>query len=58
MFCLAKPDQIDAAKDLIKKLTFPFDSESFENPGMLIEWYSLELCELPSYLLCSDTETF
>ena len=31
---IAQPEQIDAAKDVIKKLTFPFDSESFENPGM------------------------
>ena len=36
-FGLAQTNQIDAAKDVIKKLTFPFDSESFENPGMLLD---------------------
>ena len=29
---LASTTQIDAAKDVIKKLSFSFDSESFENP--------------------------
>ena len=33
-FWLAQTAQVDAAKDVIKKLTFPFDSESFENPGI------------------------
>ena len=42
LFYVAQPDQIDAAKDFIKKLTFPFDSESFENPGMLVNECSLK----------------
>ena len=31
--CVAKTEQIDKAKDVIKKLTFEFQSDSFENPG-------------------------
>ena len=31
---VATTEQIDKAKDVIKKLTFEFQSESFENPGM------------------------
>ena len=32
-FCLAaKTDQVNKAKEIIKKLTFPFDSSCFENP--------------------------
>ena len=39
--CLsASTTQIDAAKDVIKKLSFPFDSESFENPGQ----YNFVVC--------------
>ena len=29
----ASHEQIDKAKEIVKKLTFNFQSESFENPG-------------------------
>ena len=32
--CIATTEQIDKAKDVIKKLTFEFQSDSFENPGI------------------------
>lgn len=31
---VATTEQIDKAKDVIKKLTFEFQSDSFENPGI------------------------
>lgn len=30
----AEPEQIDAAKELVKKLTVRFDPENFENPKL------------------------
>ena len=31
--CAASTEQIDKAKEIIKKLTFNFQSEAFENPS-------------------------
>ena len=31
---IASTEQIDKAKEVIKKLTFEFQSDSFENPGI------------------------
>ena len=45
--CLsASTTQIDAAKDVIKKLSFSFDSESFENPSE----YNLWMCTYNLYV--------
>ena len=42
-FCfIATTQQIDKAKEVIKKLTFEFQSESFENPGIL--HLSISMC--------------
>lgn len=34
---VASTEQIDKAKEVIKKLTFEFQSDSFENPGTCIQ---------------------
>jgi len=34
-FITASEEQIDKAKEIIKKLTFNFRSDDFENPGSL-----------------------
>lgn len=36
MFVVATTEQIDKAKDIVKKLKFNFNSEAFENPGTTI----------------------
>ena len=42
----ANTDQIDKAKDLIKKLAFTFNSESFENPVLQKYWRNIEALAL------------
>ena len=42
----ATEDQIDATKNVIKKLMFPFKSESFENPSLQREYRVLEALAL------------
>ena len=36
---IATTQQVDKAKEVIRKLTFDFQSESFENPGMYVCMY-------------------
>lgn len=43
---LANPDQIDKAKELIKKLQFKFSSDSFENPVLQQYWRNIEALAL------------
>lgn len=42
----ATPDQIDKAKTFIKKLSFPFSSENFENPVLQTHYRTLEALAL------------
>jgi hypothetical protein len=42
----ANADQIDKAKDLIKKLAFSFNSEGFENPVLQKYWRNIEALAL------------
>ena len=42
----ASPDQIDKAKEIIKKLTFNFQSEAFENPVLQKHYRNLEAIAL------------
>ncbi|CAH1785312.1 unnamed protein product [Owenia fusiformis] len=42
----AKTDQVDKAKDLIKKLTRPFRSEDIENPALQTHYANLEALAL------------
>jgi ATP-dependent DNA helicase 2 subunit 1 len=42
----ANSEQIDKAKELIKKLQFAFRSESFENPGLQKHFANVEALAL------------
>lgn len=42
----ATEEQIDAAKEVIKKLKFPFSSEAFENPVLQNHWRNIEALAL------------
>ena len=51
MYCLnsfftAQSDQIDAAKEMIKKLQFKFSSDNFENPVLQTHYRNLEALAL------------
>ena len=43
---LANDDQVDKAKEIIKKLHFPFQSESFENPVLQKHYVNMEAMAL------------
>lgn len=43
---LANEEQIDKAKELIKKLAFPFSSENFENPRLQHHYANVEAMAL------------
>lgn len=45
-FFSANTDQIDKAKEIIKKLQFTFTSESFENPTLQKYWRNVEALAL------------
>ena len=42
----ANAEQIDAAKELIKKLQFSYSAESFENPVLQKHWRNIEALAL------------
>ena len=42
----AKEEQIEAAKDVVKKLKFQFSSEVFENPVLQNHWRNIEALAL------------
>ncbi|KAH3887422.1 hypothetical protein DPMN_011439 [Dreissena polymorpha] len=42
----ANGEQIDAAKELLKKLQFTYTSESFENPVLQKHWRNIEALAL------------
>ena len=47
VFCfLATTEQIDKAKELIKKLAFNFNSENFENPRLQHHYANVEAMAL------------
>lgn len=43
---LASPEQIDAAKEMLKKLQFTYTAESFENPVLQKHWRNIEALAL------------
>jgi len=43
---VANEDQVDKAKELVKKLQFTFSSESFENPVLQRYWRNIEALAL------------
>jgi ATP-dependent DNA helicase 2 subunit 1 len=42
----ANAEQIEKAKELIKKMKFTFNSESFENPSLQKYWRNIEALAL------------
>lgn len=46
LYILANTDQIDAAKEVIKKLQFTYSTESFENPVLQKHWRNIEALAL------------
>ena len=42
----ANEEQIEAAKEVIKKLKFQFSSEAFENPVLQNHWRNIEALAL------------
>jgi hypothetical protein len=46
MFAVANVEQIDKAKEMIKKLQFAFRSENFENPALQKHYASVEAMAL------------
>lgn len=42
----ADPDQINAAKEVLKKLQFTYTAESFENPVLQKHWRNIEALAL------------
>lgn len=55
----AKPSQVDAAKEILKKLHFRYSPDSFENPDLQTHWRNIEalalnrssLEEVPDYTM-------
>lgn len=45
-FSPATPEQIAKAKDVVKKLTFKFSSENFDNPVLQNHWRNIEALAL------------
>ena len=43
---IANTEQIDAAKEVLKKLQFTYSSESFENPVLQKHWRNIEALAL------------
>lgn len=43
---VANTDQIDSAKEILKKLQFTYSSESFENPVLQKHWRNIEALAL------------
>ena len=37
MMFVAEPPEVDKAKEIIKKMTFNYESNTFENPGQYYE---------------------
>ncbi|CAL4059820.1 unnamed protein product [Meganyctiphanes norvegica] len=42
----AKPDQVDAAKEVVKKLHFRYSPDNFENPDLQTHWANIEALAL------------
>lgn len=52
---LASTEQIDKAKEIIKKLTFNFQSEAFENPSEYIQIRNVHALCMRSSLKCMES---
>ena len=46
LYFVANAEQIDAAKELVKKLQFSYSPESFENPVLQKHWRNIEALAL------------
>ena len=46
LIVVAGTEQVEKAKEMIKKMKFPFNSENFENPSLQKYWRNIEALAL------------